>query len=148
MFSRQSPARRSHLLLLIVFIVVVVSVFFTLSAHAAKAASPHIDVTTLNSEINPASLSFLKHAITTAEGDGSQALVIEVNTPGGDLASMKSMTEAELGSTVPIITYVTPSGGFAASAGAFVTLAAPVAAMAPTTRIGASSPIESTGADI
>jgi len=58
------------------------------------------------------------------------------------------MTEAELNSTVPIVTYVTPSGGFAASAGAFVTLAAPIAAMAPTTRIGASSPITSTGADI
>lgn len=148
MFSRQSPARQSHLLLLSVLIVVVVSLFFTLSAHAAKAVSPHIDVTTLNSEINPASLSFLKHAITTAENDGSHALVIEVNTPGGDLSSMKSMTEAELGSTVPIITYVTPTGGFAASAGAFVTLAAPVAAMAPITRIGASSPIASTGADI
>jgi len=103
---------------------------------------------TLNSEINPASLSFLKKAIATAEGDGSQALVIEVNTPGGDLASLNSMTEAELNSTVPIITYVSPAGGFAASAGALVTLAAPVAAMAPTTRIGASSPIEGTGADI
>ncbi|TMD68017.1 MAG: nodulation protein NfeD [Chloroflexi bacterium] len=148
MYSRRSPARHLYLLLLSALIVVVVSLFGTLSARTASAASPHIDMMTLNSEINPASLSFLKKAITTAEGDGSQALVIEVNTPGGDLASMKSMTEAELSSTVPIITYVSPSGGFAASAGAFVTLAAPVAAMAPTTRIGASSPIASTGADI
>ncbi len=151
MYSRHSHARRLLLLLLSSLIVVVVSLFFTASARtasAASAASPHIDVTTLNTEISPASLRFLTQAITTAEGDGAQALVIEVNTPGGDLASMKSMTEAELNSTVPIVTYVTPSGGFAASAGAFVTLAAPVAAMAPTTRIGASSPITSTGADI
>src|SRR2546421_6437875 len=148
MHSRQSSARHLYLLLLSALIVVVVSLFGTLSARTASAASPHVDMMTLNSEINPASLSFLKKAIATAEGDGSQALVIEVNTPGGDLASMKSMTEAELASTVPIITYVTPTGGFAASAGAFVTLAAPVAAMAPTTRIGASSPIASTGADI
>ncbi len=148
MFSRHRHARRLLLLLLSSLIVVVVSLFFTVSARAASAASPHIDVTTLNTVIGPASLSFLKQAITTAEGDGAQVLVIEVNTPGGDLASMKSMTEAELNSTVPIVTYVTPSGGFAASAGAFVTLAAQIAAMAPTTRIGASSPITSTGADI
>src|SRR5438270_1990793 len=148
MHSRQSSARHLYLLLLSALIVVVVSLFGTLSARTASAASPHVDMMTLNSEINPASLSFLKKAIATAEGDGSQALVIEVNTPGGDLASLNSMTEAELNSTVPIITYVSPAGGFAASAGALVTLAAPVAAMAPTTRIGASSPIGGTGADI
>jgi membrane-bound serine protease (ClpP class) len=74
--------------------------------------------------------------------------VVEINTPGGDLASMESMKVAELGSTVPIITYVSPTGGWAASAGAFVALAAPVAAMAPGTTIGASSPVTSTGGDI
>src|SRR6266700_3163692 len=148
MHSRQSSARHLYLLLLSALIVVVVSLFGTLSARTASAASPHVDMMTLNSEINPASLSFLKKAIATGEGDGSQALVIEVNIPRGDLASLNSMTEAELNSTVPIITYVSPAGGFAASAGAFVTLAAPIAAMAPTTRIGASSPIASTGADI
>ena len=148
MYSRHSHARRFYLLLLSSLIVVVVSLFFTLSAHAANVASPHIDVMTLNTAIDPASLSFLNKAITTAESDGAQVLVIEINTPGGDLASMQSMTAAELSSTVPIVSYVSPAGGFAASAGAFVTLAAPIAAMAPTTRIGASSPIASTGADI
>ena len=146
MYSRHGHALQFYLLLLGSLIVVLL--FFSLSARTANAASPHIDVMTLNTEIDPASLSFLKKAITTAEGDGAQTLVIEINTPGGDLTSMKSMTEAELNSTVPIVTYVSPTGGFAASAGAFVTLAAPIAAMAPTTRIGASSPIASTGADI
>jgi membrane-bound serine protease (ClpP class) len=61
---------------------------------------------------------------------------------------MKAMVQAELSSTVPVISYVSPVGGRAASAGAFVTLAAPVAAMAPTTRIGASSPVDSTGANL
>ena len=146
MYSRHGHALQFYLLLLGSLIVVLL--FFSLSARTANAASPHIDVMTLHTEIDPASLSFLKKAITTAEGDGAQALVIEIDTPGGDLTSMKSMTEAELNSTVPIVTYVSPTGGFAASAGAFVTLAAPIAAMAPTTRIGASSPIASTGADI
>ena len=148
MYPRHSHARQLGLLLLSSLIVVVVSLFFTMSARTANAASPHVDVMTLNTGIDPASLSFLQKAITTAERGGAQVLVIEVNTPGGDLASMKSMTEAELNSTVPIVTYVSPTGAFAASAGAFVTLAAPIAAMAPTTRIGASSPIASTGADI
>src|SRR5438034_1020577 len=146
MYSRHGHALQFYLLLLGSLIVVLL--FFSLSARTANAASPHIDVMTLHTEIDPASLSFLKKAIITAEGDGAQALVIEINTPGGDLTSMKSMTEEELNSTVPIVTYVSPTGGFAASAGAFVTLAAPVTAMAPTTRIGASSPIASTGADV
>src|SRR5438034_2134759 len=146
MYSRHGHALQFYLLLLGSLIVVLL--FFSLSARTANAASPHIDVMTLHTEIDPASLSFLKKAIITAEGDGAQALVIEINTPGGDLTSMKSMTEEELNSTVPIVTYVSPTGAYAASAGAFVTLAAPIAAMAPTTRIGASSPILSTGSNL
>jgi membrane-bound serine protease (ClpP class) len=105
-------------------------------------------VTTLNTAINSASLNMLTQAIDTAEHDGAQALVVEVDTPGGDLQSMKTMVQEELASSVPIITYVSPAGAHAASAGAFVTLAAHVAAMAPTTRIGASGPITSSGGDI
>ncbi len=150
MFSRHAavPARALSICLVSVIFTVLVSLAFTLTVHTAMASSSHVDVTVLNTEINPASLRLLTKAITTAEGDGAQALIIEIDTPGGDLSSMKSMTEAELNSSVPIISYVSPAGGFAASAGAFVTLAAPIAAMAPTTRIGASSPILSTGADI
>lgn len=107
-----------------------------------------VDVTALNSEIDVASQRFLTQAITTAEHDGARALVIQVNTPGGDISAMQAIVTAELGSTVPIITYVTPSGGFAASAGAFVTLAAPVAAMAPATTIGASSPVNGDGSNL
>jgi membrane-bound serine protease (ClpP class) len=124
------------------------AVYFALTTHTVEAAAPHVDVMVLNSEINPASLRFLTRAIDSAQRDGAQALVIEIDTPGGDIESMKSMTQAELASAVPIITYVSPTGGRAASAGAFVTLAAPIAAMAPTTRIGASSPVTATGSNI
>lgn len=117
------------------------------SAHAAASGS-FVDVAALNSEIDVASQHFLIQAINTAEHDGSQALVIQVNTPGGDIDAMQAMISAELSSTVPIITYVSPSGGFAASAGALVTLAAPIAAMAPSTTIGASSPINSDGTNL
>jgi membrane-bound serine protease (ClpP class) len=150
MFSRHARRKLPALPLLLVgtIIVVVVSLSFTFSVRPVLAASPHVDATVLNTDIGPASLHFLTNAISTAESDGAQALVVGIDTPGGDLNSMKAMTEAELNSAVPIISYVSPTGGFAASAGAFVALAAPIAAMAPTTRIGASSPIDSTGADI
>jgi membrane-bound serine protease (ClpP class) len=130
----------------IVFVAVLLSL--SLSTRSAEAASAHVDVMVLHSDISPASLRFLTRAIDTAEHDGAQALVVEIDTPGGDIDSMKAMTQAELASSVPIIAYVSPTGGRAASAGAFVTLAAHIAAMAPTTRIGASSPVTSTGGDI
>ncbi len=119
-----------------------------LMVHPAEAASPHVDVTTLNSEINPSSARFLQQAIVTASRDGAEALVIQIDTPGGDLGSMKQITQAELASNVPLISYVSPTGGRAASAGAFVALSAPIAAMAPTTRIGASSPVTSSGGNL
>ncbi len=150
MDSRQPYRKPSWLSLLfpcaIVFVAVLLSL--SLSTRSAEAASPHVDVMVLNSEISPASLRFLTRAIETAEHDGAQALVIEIDTPGGAIDSMKAMTQAELASSVPIIAYVSPAGGRAASAGAFVTLAAHIAAMSPTTRIGASSPVTSTGGDI
>lgn len=150
MFSRQLRHKPYVLSLLPLCLVVIVLVLVSmaLTAQSAAAASPHVDMMVLNSEIDPSSLRFLTKSIDTAENDGAQALVIEINTPGGDIESMNSMYSAELNSSVPIIAYVSPSGAQAASAGAFVTLAAHVAIMAPTTRIGASSPVTSTGEDI
>src|SRR5207302_10621133 len=119
-----------------------------LTARASSTASSHVDVMTLNTHIGPDALNLPTGAISPAESDGAQALVIQIDSHGVDIASMKSMVEAELNSTVPIISYVSPTGAYAASAAAFVTLAAPIAAMAPTTRIGASSPISSTGSNL
>jgi len=150
MFSRHSHRRPGVPPLLPVCIIFVVPILLALLfvPRTAAASAYHVDVMTLNSDIGPASLRYLERSVAAAEQDGAQALVIEIDTPGGDLDSMKSMTQAELSSTVPIISYVSPVGGRAASAGAFVALAAQIAAMAPTTRIGASSPVTSTGANI
>src|SRR5579885_1760135 len=117
-----------------------------LHARSAAAAGGHVDVMTLaDAEISPSSLRFLSSAVDTAQSDGAAALIIQLDTPGGDLDSMKSMVQKELAATVPIVVYVTPQGGRAASAGLFVTLAANIAVMAPNTRIGASSPEDSSG---
>ncbi len=151
MYSRRARRKSFALLLfpalLTTLVLLVLSLAFSPSAHAATSGG-HVDVATLNSDISSASLHYLTNAISTAESDGANALVVEINTPGGDLGSMESMKVAELNSTVPVISYVSPTGGWAASAGAFVTLAAQVAVMAPGTTIGATSPVTSTGGDI
>lgn len=115
---------------------------------AASATAGIVDVVQLNTQIDAASERFLTTAIATAAGDGAQALILEVNTPGGAIDAMQAIMTAELNSALPIISYVTPSGAFAASAGALVTLAAHVAAMAPSTTIGASSPVNGDGGDL
>ena len=149
-----SPRHTHHhlkvffLLLPCCMIVVALLISAALTAQPAQAASSHVDIVVLDKDISHASLRFLSHAIDIAQQDGAHALVIEIDTPGGDIDSMKSMTQKELASSVPIIAYVAPAGGRAASAGAFVTLAAQIAAMAPTTRIGASSPVSSTGSNL
>lgn len=149
MFLRQIYRKTPSTALVLLAAMLLTVVFsVTLFARTALAASPHVDVMVLNTDIGPSSLRFLTQSIANAEQDGAQALVIEIDTPGGDVSSMKSMVEAELNTTIPIISYVSPTGGYAASAGAFVALAAQVAAMAPTTRIGASSPVDITGADL
>ena len=152
MYSRQDQRKPVALAvfpaLLVAVVLVVLSLSFSAGSAHAASNGPHVDVMTLNSDISPAALRYLTNSIKTAENDGATALVVEINTPGGDLDSMEAMKTAELNSTIPIISYVSPTGGWAASAGAFVTLAAPVAAMAPGTTIGASSPVTSTGGDI
>jgi len=150
MYPRRIHQRLRLLPLLVISLLtaVIACLSFIVTSSTAVASSDHVDVMTLNTEIDAASARFLTNTITTAEQDGAQVLVIQIDTPGGDIGSVKAMVEAELNSSVPIITYVSPTGAYAASAGAFVELAAPIAAMAPTTRIGASSPVTSTGGDI
>lgn len=134
------------------FIIVCSLVFLlgitSVSARAEAAQSAHVDRVVLASEINATSLRLLSRALESAASDGARALVIEVDSPGGDLDSMKSMVQKILASPIPVVAYVTPGGGRAASAAAFVTLSAQIAAMSPTTRIGAASPVTSTGGDI
>jgi membrane-bound serine protease (ClpP class) len=115
------------------------------SAPAARAAGTHVDVVPFDQEVDAASARFLNNSIQAARDDGAALLIIEMDTPGGDLDAMKSITQAILASPVPIAVYVTPAGGRAASAGALIAFSAPIIAMAPGTRIGAASPIDSAG---
>jgi len=112
---------------------------------AAEASPGRVLVTKLEGPVTPVMADALVSALKRAEREGYTALVIEIDTPGGLETSMRDMVRALLGSRVPVIAWVTPSGGRAASAGVFVTLAADVAAMSPGTNIGAATPISMQG---
>jgi len=91
---------------------------------------------------------YLADGVARGERDGVAAVVIRLNTPGGSLDATNTIVGTLLEANVPVIVWVAPSGGHAASAGTFITLAAHVALMAPGTRIGAASPVGGSGEDI
>jgi membrane-bound serine protease (ClpP class) len=107
---------------------------------AQKVISIKIDGT-----INPASAAFIKKAIDKAADDKAEGLLIHLNTPGGLLKSTRVIVSDILQSPVPVLVYVSPGGAHAGSAGVFIVMAAHVAAMAPSTNIGAAHPVSSSG---
>jgi membrane-bound serine protease (ClpP class) len=100
-----------------------------------------IAVARIDGSINPASSDYLQRAIGEAETLEAAILLIELDTPGGLVASTQDIIQAMLASRVPIVVYVAPQGAWAGSAGTFITLAAHVAAMAPGSSIGAAHPV-------
>jgi len=116
-----------------------------LCAIPVAASASHVNVVTIDGSINPASSDHLQRAIATSEADGAVAVLVLLDTPGGLLAATKDIVQAILNARVPVIVFVSPQGAWAASAGAFVTMAGHVAAMAPGTSIGAASPISVSG---
>src|ERR1043166_5978996 len=91
-------------------------------------------------EINPVTQGYLTHQLSHAADAGYDAAVILLDTPGGLSTSMKTIYEAELNARLPVIVYVSPEGARAASAGVWVSQAADVLAMSPTSNIGSSTP--------
>jgi membrane-bound serine protease (ClpP class) len=119
---------------------------FALPARAATAGS--IIVLPTTGVVDPIMAEYLQGSLNGAADGGAKAVVIKLNTPGGALESTQRIVTAMLDARLPVIVWVAPSGGYAASAGTFITLAANLAFMAPGTRIGAASPIDSSGQDI
>ena len=111
------------------------------SAQKAQPQQPLVDKFVLRDTIQPVSQGELIRAIAKANSDGAQALLVEIDTPGGLLESTRAMAGAILDSRVPIIVYVWPAGARAGSAGFFLLEAADVAAMAPGTNAGAAHPV-------
>ena len=110
-------------------------------ATPARAQQPLVDKFVLNDTIQPVTQGELERAIEQANNDGAQALLIELDTPGGLLDATRTMAGAILSSRVPVIVYVAPAGARAGSAGFFLLESADVAAMAPGTNAGAAHPV-------
>ena len=102
----------------------------------------------LNNDINPVTQEYVENAVERAEDEGFAAVVLVLDTPGGLASSMRGIVKRFLAAEVPVVVYVAPPGSSADSAGAVIAMAADVAAMAPQTNIGSSTPISLGGQDI
>jgi membrane-bound serine protease (ClpP class) len=114
---------------------------FTFAASIPGQEKEPVYTIEVDGIINPATAKFITDSIDEATQQGGQCLIIQLDTPGGLMESMRLIVKKELASTIPIIVYVAPSGARAASAGVFVTMAANIAVMAPSTHIGAAHPV-------
>lgn len=117
-------------------------------AAPAAGAGDHIARMQLDGVIDQITSTYIQEGLKSAADGNAAAVILEIDSPGGDLASMDDMLEAILASPIPVITYVAPQGGGAGSAATFITLAGDVAAMAPSTSIGAAAVVGAGGTDL
>ncbi len=115
------------------------------TSAAALAAGPRVIAVDVDGIIGPVTVEIVGHALDQASSTDAAAVLLRLNTPGGLMDASREINEKIVASRVPVIAYVTPSGGRAASAGFFLLQAADVAAMAPGTNTGASSPVLMSG---
>ena len=123
----------------IVILIAVLVVSFVATEVNADAAN--IEILRVDGPIVPVIGDYIDRVISRAESKGSSLCIIELNTPGGLLETTEKIVQRVLNAKIPVVVYVSPRGGWAASAGTFITIAAHVAAMAPGTTIGAAHPV-------
>lgn len=102
----------------------------------------------LEGALGVATAEFIIDGIETAQAQDANLIIIRMDTPGGLVEPMRDIVQAILGSDVPVVTYVSPGGARADSAGTYILLASHIAAMAPTTHLGAATPVSLTGEDV
>ncbi len=117
-------------------------------AGPALSQDRHALVAEVDGMINPVTQRYISRVVDRGERDGSEVVIIKLNTPGGLLDSTRKIVEDLLSDRVPTVVYVYPSGAQAASAGTFITAAANFAVMAPGTNIGAAAPVAGGGEDV
>ena len=115
---------------------------------APAGGSGEVMVVKVKSPIHPVSAELIEDSIQAADREGAAALVVELDTEGGLMTSMRDITRAILGARTPVVVYVAPAGAQGASAGFFILMSADVAAMAPGTNAGAAHPVGGQGEDI
>jgi membrane-bound serine protease (ClpP class) len=136
--------RRTLILCLILF----ASISLAFQPARAQGDAPLALVMTADGPIMPPMFEYIKRGIEVAEQRNADVLVIQLNTPGGSIETMLEIIRSIRASNVPVVVYVAPKNAIAGSAGAMITMAGHVSAMAPETSIGASSPISSSGENL
>jgi len=131
--------RRAKIYLLLILLPFIITSISGIYAYSQSKNS--IVLIKINGMINPASSDYIRVGLEKAKESNANALVIEMDTPGGLLSSTKDIVKMILNSEVPVVVYIHPSGSSATSAGVFITLSAHVAAMNEGTSIGAAHPV-------
>ncbi len=140
---RSRPLRCALLLLFITMLALGI-----IGPALAEEEGGHALVAEVDGIINPVTQRYISRAIEKGEKNGAEVVIIKLDTPGGLLSSTQKIVEDLLSDRVATVVYVHPPGAHAASAGTFITAAANLAVMAPTTRIGAAAPVTSGGEDV
>ena len=138
-------AKRSYIYR-ILLVTALICWFFSLSV--AQSRDPNINLTkkavaiSIDGAIGPATKDYFIRALDKALSKTASLFIVQLNTPGGLDSSMRDIIQAILSSNIPVVTYVTPSGARAASAGTYILYASHIAAMAPATNLGAATPVQ------
>ncbi len=128
--------------------IILIAAILTVNGALAQERKGSVDTVRISGAIDPASERLFARALDRAIRDQSEALIVLLDTPGGLDSSMRAMVQGMLASPVPVVVFVYPQGGRAASAGVFLAMAAHVAVMSPGTDIGAAHPVSAGGGQI
>ncbi len=146
--TRLVMPRRSGLWILAVVVWTLTALAWVTPREVLAQGAAHVDIAVFNTSVDTFTAGYIERALGVAKDDSAQALIIELDTPGGELDATHEIDKALLGSPVPSVVYIYPAGSRAGSAGTFITYASTVAAMAPGTNIGAAHPVDMSGGDI
>jgi membrane-bound serine protease (ClpP class) len=129
-------------------LLILLMMFCLFPANARAAATRRVLWLTAEGAVSNVMTEYVERGVEQAGRDGYSLIVLQLNTPGGQIDLMERIVTALRESTVPVVVYVAPRGAMAGSAGTLITLAGHLAAMAPETAIGAASPVGSQGEDL
>jgi membrane-bound serine protease (ClpP class) len=133
---------------LLIWLALAAGIVPLLAPGAGGQSSTTVPSIEFNGTVDPANQKWIDSALDDAADDGAPLAIIRLDTPGGLESSMRDIVKSIIAAPMPVVVYVSPDGARAASAGAFITESADVAAMAPQTNIGSASAVTSTGGDI
>lgn len=139
---------RKSIFAVLLLVGIAMSVYGTDTDEVKTEVQPLITMIVLDKTINPATAEFVTDSIKKSEELKATLMILQLDTPGGLVDSSRQIEQGILGSKIPIVVYIAPSGARAGSAGTFITMVSHVAAMAPGTRIGAAHPVSGGGKDI